>query len=50
MEANILSLLQGNIAAEQKSGESKWKHTKVKHDVTSNKKDFPLSSTKVTSK
>ena len=51
MEGNILSLLQQGkqqavAAAEAPKTESKWKHSKLKHDVLSNKKDFPLASAK----
>ena len=52
MEGNILSLLQQGkqqavAAAEAPTKtESKWKHSKLKHDVLSNKKDFPLASAK----
>ena len=46
MEGNILTLLQ-NTATKQAPTESKWKHSMLKHDVTSNKKDFPLNETKL---
>ena len=53
MEGNILSLLQQGkqqaVAAAEApptKTESKWKHSKLKHDVLSNKKDFPLASAK----
>ena len=47
MEANILALLQGaETQEESKSSSKKWKTYKVKHDTTSNRKDFPLASAK----
>ena len=50
MEGNILSLLQQGkqpaATAEPPQTESKWKHSKLKHDVLSNKKDFPLANAK----
>ena len=44
MEANILTLLQGASASDSSS---KWKDKKIKHDVTFNKKDFPLNSAEI---
>ena len=44
MESSILSLLQEK---DLPTDESKWKSLKVKHDVMSNKKDFPLVNAKL---
>ena len=46
MEGNILSLLQGDGNPTDQTQQSKWKQSKLKHDVLSNKKDFPLANAK----
>ena len=47
MEESILALLN---ESEVPADSSKWQSLKVKHDVTSNRKDFPLAQKKVKTK